>query len=552
MKKFIQSHLGSLLFVIVGLLGAIILSVNIYLGSVASSSSIERAVANATSVISQYKIIRGYYAKKVVTKAKKNGLKVDSNHYAADTIPLPATLIHDISQLLGKNSEDIQLKLYSDFPFPNRKSRTLDSFAKKAIAHLKKNKDETYVETDYTPGKEVVRVAIADVMQAQACIDCHNSHPTTPKSNWQVGDVRGVLEVITPISKEVNTNSHIKAVLAWLTVVAFILVGAVVFMFSHFIKSRKARINKMLISIDHAASGDFTHDVDEKGEDDLGKMGTALSRLINNLSESIGTIADNANKLDTSSKSLEDLSKQMGDDTNTVSGQINSATSATGTVSSNVQSVANSTQEMSSSIRKIASQTNSASEIASTGVNVAESTNSIVRELGESSTEISQVSKVITSIAEQTNLLALNATIEAARAGEAGKGFAVVANEVKELAKESANASEEISKRIVAIQRNSNEAVDAISKISDIIHQIDDIQTTIATAIEQQSATTMEIERNVGSAADSSSAIANTMNEVGEAADRTTQASSEVLQASGGLAQMAAQLQTLVSKFKYK
>ena len=168
--------------------------------------------------------------------------------------------------------------------------------------------------------------------------------------------------------------------------------------------------------------------------------------------------------------------------------------------------------------------------------------------LGDSSAEIGQIIKVITSIAQQTNLLALNATIEAARAGEAGKGFAVVANEVKELAKETARATEDISQKIEAIQADTGDAVDAIGSISTIIDQINDIQNTIASAVEEQAVTTAEIGRNVSEASRGSTEIAENISSVAGAAGSTAEGATEVQRSAGDLTKMAAELQALVDR----
>src|ERR1022692_1756374 len=174
-----------------------------------------------------------------------------------------------------------------------------------------------------------------------------------------------------------------------------------------------------------------------------------------------------------------------------------------------------------------------------------------VAKLGESSQEIGNVIKVITSIAQQTNLLALNATIEAARAGEAGKGFAVVANEVKELAKQTAKATEEIGQKIEAIQSDTKGSVKAIEEIGTIINQINDISNSIASAVEEQTVTTNEIGRSVTEAAKGVADIAKNIGGVAVAAKNTTQGANDTQKASQELSQMAARLQTVTSKFTF-
>jgi methyl-accepting chemotaxis protein len=205
---------------------------------------------------------------------------------------------------------------------------------------------------------------------------------------------------------------------------------------------------------------------------------------------------------------------------------------------------------MTASIREVAKQATDAARVATAGVRVAQTTNATVAKLGESSGEIGQVIKVITSIAEQTNLLALNATIEAARVGEAGKGFAVVANEVKDLARETARASEDIGRKIEAIQTDSREVVRAISEIGTIINQINDIQGMIASAVEEQTLTTREIGRNLAEAAFGTGEIARNISGVAEAARNTSSGAHQTQNSAALLSKLASELSGLVARFK--
>jgi methyl-accepting chemotaxis protein len=246
------------------------------------------------------------------------------------------------------------------------------------------------------------------------------------------------------------------------------------------------------------------------------------------------------------SEELTATSSQLTSNAEQTSSEANEVALICNEVSENVQTVAAGTQEMGISIKEIAQNSNEAARITSEAVQMAGTTNTTISNLGTASAEISEVVKVITSIAEQTNLLALNATIEAARAGEMGKGFAVVANEVKELAKETSKATEDISQKIAGIQDNTKEAVDAIGSITQIITQINDISSTIASAVEEQSATTNEMGRNVSNAAEGSQKITERISEVTSASANTTAGANDTQMAAADLSKLANNLQELV------
>jgi methyl-accepting chemotaxis protein len=268
------------------------------------------------------------------------------------------------------------------------------------------------------------------------------------------------------------------------------------------------------------------------------------------LQEGVQAIAHTSESLASASEELTATSQQMSANTEETASQVSVVSAAAEQVHHNLQTVATGTEEMSSSIKEIAKNAGEAAKVAGEAMKVVQSTNSTIGKLGDSSAEIGQVIKLITSIAQQTNLLALNATIEAARAGEAGKGFAVVANEVKELAKETAKATEDISRKIEAIQKGTQGAVEAIGAISTVMAQVNDYSNTIATAVEEQNATTNEINRNVSEATKGATEIAKTIAGVAVAAKDTSRRAGETEKAAQSLATMSAELDGLVSRYK--
>ena len=311
----------------------------------------------------------------------------------------------------------------------------------------------------------------------------------------------------------------------------------------------RAKVQSILEVVTAAAKGDLRREVTVNGADSIGQMGEGLSSFLTDLRQSVMGIANNAQSLGASSEELTATSKVMGQNADRTSQQANVVSAASDEVSRNVQTVATGAEEMTASIREIAKNASEAARVAASAVRVAATADKTIQKLGESSAEIGKVVKVITSIAQQTNLLALNATIEAARAGEAGRGFAVVANEVKELAKETAKATEDISKKIEAIQADTSGAVTAIQQIGGIINRISDIQTMTAGAVEEQTATTNEISRSVAEAAAGAQEIASTITSVARDAQSTSAGASDTQRASAELARMAADLQKLMGRF---
>lgn len=323
---------------------------------------------------------------------------------------------------------------------------------------------------------------------------------------------------------------------------------------NHTIEQVRTNLKALIVDTDalvqSAAKGDLSARADVSNQPgDFRKIVVGINTILELISEPLKVTERNASALAAAAEQLTAVSQQMAGNAEETATQASIVSSASDRVSQNVASVATSSEQMQASIREIAKNANEAARVARNAVNVAESANAIVMKLEGSSQEIGKVIKVITSIAQQTNLLALNATIEAARAGESGKGFAVVANEVKELAKQTARATEDIGVKIEAIQNDSTGAIKAIESIGGIIDQVNGISSTIASAVEEQTVTTNEIGRSVGDAARGVGEIASNIAGVATAARDTTRGATDTQNAARALSEMASQLQQTIARF---
>jgi len=297
------------------------------------------------------------------------------------------------------------------------------------------------------------------------------------------------------------------------------------------------------------AGGDLSVRAGRTGGAEIGQVAESLDTTLDALSGVLTLVSDSAGRLAAASQALKTGADGMAQSARAATGRADVVVASAGDVAASVDTVATGSQQMEAAIREISQNATEASRVAGQAVGVAEATTRTVGKLGDSSQEIATVVKLINGIAEQTNLLALNATIEAARAGEAGKGFAVVASEVKELAQETARATEDISRRVEAIQGDTAGAVQAIGEISGVIGQINDYQATIAAAVEEQTATTNEMNRNVAEAANSSRSIASAITGLAAGTAQTNEGVAEAQRSAAELARMSDELQDAVRRF---
>jgi len=363
------------------------------------------------------------------------------------------------------------------------------------------------------------------------------------------------------------------------TIIMLAIVGAIVGVMLSLIivRSIVGPLRKSVQFAEQIADGDLTQQMDLDQEDEIGVLVKALNGMVVSLREAMKSVAANAKALTGSSSELLATATDLTSGTKEASVMSSTAASAaeemstnmtnmaasTEQMTGNVKTVATAVEEMTTSINEIAQSAEQASSIARNATELAESSNNMIGELDTSAGEIGNILETIQEIAEQTNLLALNATIEAARAGEAGKGFAVVATEIKELAKQTGEATGDIRQKIEGIQGSTSNVVESMGQIVDVIGQVNNVSSMIASAVEEQNVTTKDIAQHITQVSDAtttlskgvvesasaSQEITKNISGVDQAFQQASQGASQTQEASGDLAQVAEKLQAIVGKF---
>ncbi len=476
----------------------------------------------------------------------------------------------------------------------SNKEKTLESYIVGPDGYMRSNSmlnPENYsIASSFANGNKVDTEATQGVMagttDAKAIKDYLGSNVLSAWTPVEVFDTKWALiceidEAVAMASKAemVDTSAGVNTQLKSWIGGGLCVVGLVVALLAWFIARTITR--PILKGVEFArvmAKGDLTHTLEINQDDEIGTLANALNEMGVNLRNMFKDISNGVKTLSSSSTELSATSTQMASGAEEMSAQSSSVASAaeemtvnmstmagsSEQMSANVKTAAAAIEEMTASISEIAKNAEQASTVADQASSLAVASNEKIGQLGSAADEIGKVIEVIQDIAEQTNLLALNATIEAARAGDAGKGFAVVATEVKELAKQTAEATEDIGKRVIAIQGTSDESVESIGKISEVIKNVNDVSRTIASAVEEQSITTQEIAKNVTQVASAAETVSKGVTEsatasgeitknitgVDTAAKQTAQGATQTQTAGTELSKLSEELQVLVGQFE--
>lgn len=536
----------------------------------------QNATAAALQMINQIKIVRSLYGKNVVSKVVHNSDLSTSVHHKneEDSVPPPATFILDISEALAEQ-ENTRFKFYSPFPFENRQGRQLDGFQQEAWDFLVENPTETFVRQEAVGGQQMVRVAVADVFQQQGCVDCHNAHPGSQKTDWNLGDVRGVLEIETNIDAQLAQGAMLNRsvitgtflvglILTALTVLTALGVSRPLRAMAHCMKqlaagktdvaipglTNRTEVGEMASAVeifrDNAVRNqDLEQQQEKRREADqarIEKMESITGAFQNKVTGIVDAVSSTSEELKSSAQTMSTTAGRTY-------AQSDASIEASERTAANIEIVVESAADLATSIKEIKGQVDQSKDTTRRAVTTAQEASDEIKGLETATQKIGDVVNLITEIAEQTHLLALNATIEAARAGEAGKGFAVVAGEVKNLADQTAKATEEISSQIDGIQSVTRQAVLRIEGVAGAIDDINAISRKISAGVKEQRTATKNIAGSTERSATDTRDVNGTICTFRDASAETKDSAQHVLNAATELSAKAKTLEEEIDSF---
>ena len=505
-------------------LAAIMVGAMLFVPGKIESGVRDMAYDNALATVRNLRTLRSYYAKHVIGPIRKSGDTGTSIHHKDDpnAVPGPATMILDLSEELAGNAT--RLNLFSPYPFTGRRPEQLNDFQTQAWTYLQSNPDSVFVQNARDDqGQHILRVAVADKMSSETCVECHNAHALSPRRDWVVGDVRGVLEITQSIEGPLAYGASLSTEIN--TVILASLIGVIVLgVILTTIYVRVLRpLTGLAIITERVSTGDL--DVELPTRRPIGEVGLITSGIVNLVTSlraktaAAQRIADGDLTTSVSSDSpsdtlgqtmrrmidhLRNLVTQSREISSHVLDGADALNSTADTLSGGIRQQANSAQtaaeivdQMGSRIRQTGETANKTATVAQAAAKGANSSSMAVNKAVQATRSIAERIGIIQEIARQTDLLALNAAVEASRAGAAGRGFAVVAAEVRKLAERSQLAAGEISELSMETVSVSDEAARMLEELLPNIQSTSDMIQEIAQGMDSQGKDTQKIERAI-------------------------------------------------------
>ena len=537
----------------------VILSWMVYVLGVhnAKKSVINTAVTQARTISMQIRELRKYYTENVVKSAQHKGLNVTHDYSGKPgSIPLPATMVHELNSLFSETME-YDIRLYSNFPFPFREDGGIqDKFGEEALHTLTSNPDTAFWKIAEYNGKTTLRYASADRMIAQTCVDCHNSHGLSPKTDWKIGDVRGILEVALPMDKAFATFHHDakkSSILVSICILAMIIFLS--FLLHYFIV---APLNKITVVGRKIANGDLTTKVSRISADESGLILGTINDMTEKLNALIRQLQGSSALVSTSSALLSEEAKQLESVVAEQAASANQIAATSTEISKTSDHLVETMSDVSSMSRDTAESANSSQihldQLESTLDNMAKASSvmsSRLYAINERATKITTVIKTISKVADQTNLISFNAGIESAKSGEQGRRFGVIAKEIRQLADQSAQASQDVKQMIEQMQQSVNEGITSMEDFFDEIQQgvtdsntirsrleniIEKVQTlaprfeAVSTGVETQSQGARLIQQSIHELSDGAKEISNSLHQTNRSIEELTKVSNRLRQ----------------------
>lgn len=527
-------------------------------------ASLHEAGRNAAAnLISSASNARSFYSQEILPKARQAGLDPShAFHGDPKALPLPASFMRAMGEMSAGASTG-NLRLYSDAPFRFRRvdEVRLDAFEQEALAALRANPSGSFGRLEFVEGKPVYRFARADVMSDASCVSCHNSHPDSPRTDWKIGDVRGVIQATVPLSALSNEITDIYTRAAGVMLVIGTLMVA---LFWWLVGGQGKRIGRLAHIAEQIAGGNLKVEVPAGKRDEIGSVFNKLQIMRNKLYEIAFELSRGAESLTASTRELATASSV------TAEGAIRQSETAS-SIAATVEQLSASIDHLTASAREAHAKSADAGEAAAVGARVvhaaATEISGIAKAVQQSSekvsglqavsSEIGSIVSAIREIADQTNLLALNAAIEAARAGESGRGFAVVADEVRKLAERTATATNEISSMVGRIQTQTAEAVDdmraGVARVDKGVHAAHDAGDSVMSIREkavQAGASTQDMLVALQQQAAAAHEVAQRVEDIATAAERGAASSEESSAATQQIAERSVRIQQLAAQFK--